>query len=201
MFVCCCKPAIADLILGFSIDDGGSFANSFDVEVGASLAIGIYLQQTDPDTVLTDDGIVSWGFDLTRAPASLGTISNPSVNPVFDFENHNVTTATGFEWEYSETASSGIKGNAILLGGFQFDSTAKGISLFTVEDRLVGSGVGNASWVTSSFDFLDEEIFGTGAADTYQFSITATSAVPEPSSFVMLSCIAGLAIGRRRRTA
>ena len=85
------------------------------------------------------------------------------------------------------------------MGSFQFDSTAEGVSMFTIEDRLVGAGAGNASWVTSSFGFLNEQIFGSGAADTFQFSINATSAVPEPSSFVLLGCFAGLVIGRRRR--
>ncbi len=71
--------------------------------------------------------------------------------------------------------------------------------MFTVADRLIGSGFGNASWLTPSFSVLDEDIFGTAAANTFPFSINAV-AVPEPSSFVLvLGCIVGIAIGRRRR--
>ncbi len=194
-----CKLVSAELVIGFSVNNGGSFSNSFDVVTGQSLTVGLYLQQTNPDTVLTDEGIVAWGLGLTSAPTNLGTISNRMVNPLFDFENHNVTTASGFEWEYGETANTGIKGTSVLLGSLQFDTTADGTTLFTVGDRLVGTGAVNASWLTPSFSFLDEQIFGAGATNDFRFSINA-SAVPEPSSFAMFSCIAGLAICRRRRS-
>lgn len=200
-FACCCRSADADLIVDFSVDNGNSFADSFDVQTGDSLNIGIYLRQTAPDTILTEEGLVSWGFDLTRERTNLGEISNLSTNPVFDLETRNVTTASGFEWEYSDNTSVGLNGDAIMLGAFQFDSTAEGLSVFTIKDRLIGSGAGNANWITPAFSFLDEDIFGAGAADTIQFSVNAVSAVPEPNSFALLSCIAGLVIVRRRRAA
>ncbi len=98
-FLYCCKPAAADLLLSFSNDNGGIFSDNFDVQVGDRSTIGIYLQQTAPDTVLTGDGIVSWGFDLTQAATSLGTISGPTVNPDFDVVNHNEMMASSFQWE------------------------------------------------------------------------------------------------------
>lgn len=202
ILTCVCKPATADLILGFSTDTGGTFANDFDVQVGNSLDIGIYLRQTGADTILTDEGLVSWGFDLTRDSTALGTISNPLANPVFDSESHNVTTATGFEWEYAESFGFGTLGDDILLGSFKFDATADGTSLFTIEDRVPGAGFANANWFTPfplATD-LDDQIFAPGVVDQYQFTVNSTTAVPEPNSLVMLSCIAGLAIVRRRRT-
>ena len=198
--VCSARLATAELILGVSADNGTTFATDFDVQVGDSLNLGIYLQQTGPNTILTDEGIVSWGFDLSRSPTDLGTISNASANTVFDFENHNVTTASGFEWEYADSSDFGLQGDAIFLGSFEFDATADGTSLFAIEDRIIGGGAFSANWFTPLFTDLDEQIFGTFATNQFQFSVNAT-AVPEPSSFILLGSVAGLLLGRRRRDA
>lgn len=194
------KPACADLILSFSADNGVSFSDSFTVAVDDSLTIGIYLQQTAPDTILTDEGMVGWGFDLTRDNVALGSISNAAANSVYDFENHNVTTAAGFEWEYGTTSTdpADFQGSLFHLGSFQFDPTGEGSTLFTVEDRRVGTGFGNASWLTPLANNFDEQLFGSGAAGSFQFSINAT-AVPEPSSLVLMSGVAAFGVLRRRR--
>ena len=118
----------------------------------------------------------------------------------FDFENHNNTTANGFEWEFGQSAGTGVQGNAVLLGSFRFDSVADGTTLMTIEDRLPGTGVGNANWITPTFNILDEQIFGTGASGSVQFSIDSSSAVPEPSSLALLNCLFGWSLVRRRRT-
>lgn len=194
-----CSPAVADVVINFSTDNGTSFTNDFDVEVGGSLSVGIYVQQTGGDTVLTDEGLVSWGFDLTSSPDSFGSIASATVNPVFDFSNHDVTTTTGFEWEFFESVGTGIKGNEILLGTMQFDSTGVGMTTFSITDRIPGGGGANANWVTPSLNFLDEQIFGTDAADTIQFTITSSTAVPEPSSLATLSCLGVLVFSRRKR--
>ncbi len=192
------QVARADLVLSFTADNGATFSNSFDVTTGDSLSIGIYARETAPDNVLSTEGLIAFGFDVTSSPTGLGTISAATANPFFDLENHNVTTASGFEWEYVEMANTGFQASDIFLGSFQFDTTTDGTTVFTVEDRLVGSGVGDASWLTPALDILDESFFGPGATNTFQFSINA-SAVPEPNSFVFLLGSAGLAAGLRRR--
>ncbi|MEL7497650.1 MAG: PEP-CTERM sorting domain-containing protein [Planctomycetota bacterium] len=200
VLLCLGSTASADLVIGFSDDGGISFSDDFEVATGDGLTIDVFLRQNGVDTVLTDEGIVAWGFDLTHSPTGLGTIADPTVNPVFDFENHNVITSDGFEWEYAETASLGIRGNDILLGSFQFNASSEGTTTFTVEDRLVGTGVGNANWITSSFASLDEEIFGVGAADTYQFSVNSIVGVPEPNSLLMFGLLGMSVLHRRRRS-
>ncbi len=192
------QDASAELVLSFSADNGGTFINDFNVTAGDSLTIGIYAQETNANVELSTEGLVSFGFDLTSAPTTLGSISNATVNPLFDSESHNVITASGFEWEFGETANTGIKGNAVLLGSFQFDTTANGMTLFTVGDRLVGSGLENASWLTPSFSFLDEQIFGAGAANNFQFTIN-TSSVPEPSSMLLMAAACAGFVSRRHR--
>ncbi len=188
----------ADLVLSFSSDSGGTFFNDFNVTAGDSLTIGIYAQETNPNVELSTEGLVSFGFDLTSAPTTLGSISNATVNPLFDFENHNVTTASGFEWEYGEIAGTGIMGTTILLGTFQFDTIADGATLFTVEDRLPGAGIGNATWITPSFNVLDEQFFGAGAANNFQFTINASS-VPEPNSMLLMAAACAGFVSRRHR--
>ncbi len=184
-----------------SADNGGSFRNSFDVPSGDSINIEVYLQQTELDSVLTDEGIVSWGFDLSKSPSDLGTISNATANPSFDFENHEATTESGFEWEYAQSTGAGITGSEILLGSFQFETLSEGTTVFRIQDRIIGSGPGNASWFTPSFTELDEEVFGSGAANTFLFSVNATSAVPEPNSLALLSYAAVGFFLRRKRIA
>lgn len=189
----------AGLVISFSDDNGAGFANTFTVQTGESTTIGVFLQQTSPDTILNDEGIVSWGFNLSRSPSDLGTLSSPAINSEFDFENHSVATAAGYELEYAQTTGAGVTGDSILLASFEFTSSADGTTGFTVEDRLIGAGPGNATWFTPSFTELDEQIFGTGATDTYQFSIQSISAVPESSCFALFGGLVGLVSLRRPR--
>ncbi|MEO1616235.1 MAG: PEP-CTERM sorting domain-containing protein [Planctomycetota bacterium] len=194
-----CSPTFAGLTLNFSGDNGASFSDSFDAQVGDALTIGVYIQQTAPDTILTDDGMVGWGFDLTRDNVALGSVSNAAANSVYDFENHNVTTSTGFEWEYGTTSTdpADFRDSQFHLGSFQFNPMGGGSTLFTVQDRKIGTGFANSSWLTPSASDFDEQLFGSGATGSFQFSVNVT-AVPEPSSLVVISGVAGLCILRRR---
>ena len=189
----------ADFVINLSSDNGTIFSDNFDVQVGESLNLSVFLQQSSPDTILFDEGLASFGLDLSSSSTSLGTISNPMVNPVFDFQNHNVATISGFEWEYA--AGTSATGDSILLGSFQFESSAVGTTNFIIADRNPGSGPLDASWVTPGFTQLDEQIFGMGAADTFQFSVNATSAVPEPSSLALLTCAGVVGLLRWRKKA
>lgn len=191
-------PAHAELILSFSSDNGSTFKNDFEIRVGESLNFGIYLQQSEPETVLTSEGLVSWGFDLAQLSQTPGTISEATPNPAFDFANHNVVTSTGFEWEYADSTGLGVAGESVLLGSFRYDATSEGTSVFTLGDRSLGTGPGNASWFTPSFSELDQTIFGANASDEFQFTINAV-AVPEPSGLALVAMMGLVALMRRRR--
>lgn len=195
------QSASADFVLGFSDDEGASFATAFDLGLGDTANIGIYLQQAGADSVLTVEGLSSWGLDLNHTSPSFGTIVGASANPVFDISNHEVSTATGFEWEFGESADLGVLGDSILLGSFQYQADSEGSTIFTVKDRLPGAGFGNSSWLTPALTELDEQIFGIGAAGDFQFSVNSASvsAVPEPTSLVLLGGVASMMLMVRRR--
>ena len=189
------SAARADLSLVFSRDNGNTFSNSFSSTVGNSLTIGIFLQQTAPDTILTNEGLIGFGLDLSQLSGA-GTISNPSQNTFFDFSNHNSVTGNGFEWEFFETANTGLKGSTLMIGSFQFNSDSVGDNAFSIEDRLVGAGLQHASWLTPTLNPIDESIFGAGATETYDFNIDF-SAIPEPGICWVLASTVLLAKRRR----
>lgn len=190
------STAEADQILAFSTDSGATFSDAFEVNVGETVTVGLYLNEIGPDTDLADDGLIGFGLDLSYI-AEFGTISSADPSAFFNVQNHDVRSATGFEWEYFEENSSGLRGSTVFLGSLDFASTQTGLTNFTISDRLVGGGFSNASWFTVSANSLDENIFGNGATDTYSFSINS-SAVPEPSGVILLAAMAGVGFSFRR---
>ncbi len=195
---CLGGTAQAETVLQFSNDSGTTFANAFTVDTGETATVQIFLTETAADTQLVNDGLIGFGLDLVHSEG-LGNISSADPNSFFDLENHDVRSANGFQWEYFESNSTGLRASTVLIGTLDFATTGEGTTTFTVSDRLVGSGFTNASWLTSTVSALDEEIFGSGASETFGFSIS-TTAVPEPSSIILLcaTSIGFLAIRRRK---
>lgn len=191
------NAASADIFALFSDDGGTTFSNTFTTAPGSTVSVGVFVEESAPNTELSSDGLIGFGFDLTHTTGN-GSITSATPNPFFDVENHNVTTANGFEWEYFENAGTGLSGSRLFLGTFDFDASGSGTTTFTMGDRLVGSGFTNASWLTPGLAALDEEIFGSGAADEFQFDIIA-SAVPEPGAMIVFAPLMGLFLGRRRK--
>ena len=190
----------AQQVLEFSSDSGATFSNSFNVDVGNTLSVDVFLNEALPSTTLTDDGLIGFGMDVIHN-AGLGTITNANPNPQFDFANHDVPLPNGFEWEYFQSASTGVRGSSILIGSLDFAAAQAGITTFTVSDRIVGPGFANSSWLTSAASPLDENIFGAGASEVYTFSITSVDAVPEPGAAVFLPALACLVFRRTRKLA
>ena len=196
--LCFCQPLTADLLIAFSADGGSTFDTEFDVATGDQIGIWIYAIETSPDTVLSAEGLVSFGMDVNSNGNDFGMILSNQINPEFDFASHDVDTATGFEWEFADSSNLGVSGNSILLGCFEYQTTADGETVFGVSDRASGTGIENASWLTPALNILDEEFFGPGAAEEFQFQIVASS-VPEPSGIAVLFMATGIAVIARRR--
>ena len=190
----------AQQILEFSTDSGATFSNAFNVPVGSTLSVDVFLNEALPSTTLTDEGLIGFGMDVIHS-TGFGTITNANPNPQFDFANHDVQLSNGFEWEYFQSASTGVTGSSIVIGSLDFAAAQAGVTTFTVSDRLVGPGFVNASWLTSLANPLDENIFGPGASDTCTFTITSVDAVPEPGGVILLPALACLFFRRTRKLA
>ena len=193
-----CHHANADLTIEFSEDNGVTFSNAFSAQIGEQLDVGIYLGQTGVDSVLTDEGLISFGLELSMLQTDFGSISNVAANPAFDVENDLFSSDSRFVLEYGQSSGVGVTGNQVLLATFTFEPTRDGNTQFAITDRLVGSGIGNASWLTPSFGFLDEDIFGAGAAGSFEFSVNVVG-IPEPSNVILVVTSAGFFLARRNR--
>ena len=195
---CSASFAAAELILSFSDDGGQTFSNAFDTSVGENVTIGIYIQETQPDTLLSSAGLISFGMEVSSSPAQVGSILSATPDERFDLMNHDSMTSSNFQWEYADTDPVTNTSSVLRLGSFDYQATSMGVSNFAVRDRLVGSGIGNASWLTPNLDVLDEQIFGSGAGGSYSFSIS-TTAIPEPDAAFACFLGAMLLVRRRRR--
>jgi len=193
-----CRPATAALTLGFSIDNGSNFSESFDLLTGESVAVGVYLNDDVSGGILETAGF--FGFGLTAAaPTTFGTISAASIDPLYDFGTIDQFTGSTIDWEAAIFLNSTPTGQSILIGSFQFDATADGSTVLTFGDRLVGTGPVNAGWLDGLGNELDQSIFGPGATGTFQLTITSTT-IPEPgTSGLMVAALIGVAVRRKRR--
>lgn len=196
LFLISGNVASADIFAIFSDDGGATFSTTFNSAPGSTVNVGVYVEESFPNTELSSDGLIGFGFDITHTTGN-GTITSATPNPFYDVENHNVTNADGFEWEYFQNAGTGASGSRLFLGAFDFDVTGSGTTTFTMGDRIIGSGFADSSWFTPGLAALDEEIFGAGATGEFDFEIVA-SAVPEPATTVLFVPVIGLLLMRRR---
>jgi len=183
--------------LGFSIDGGNTFSNSFDVVTGSSTDIEVYLSDLAPSTILSSEGLFGLGLQGDLDSTAAGSIGSATLNPTYDFVTTDNFNALAIEWEAAVLVNNIPTASSILLGTFQFDSTANGVSALTFGDIRPGATSAEASWVTGLGNELDESIFGTGATNTFVLSLNS---IPEPgtaSLFVVGSMLLS-AFGRRR---
>jgi len=181
--------------LDFSIDGGNSFGNSFDIGVGSSTDVEVYLSEIPPDALLSTEGLFGFGLLGDLDMAAPGEITAASINAEFDFVSSSNFNSVAIEWDAAVLANSIPTQSRVLLGNIQFDSSGAGVSMFTFGDRLPGTGTANASWLTGIGTELDELVFGTGATNTYSLALKA---VPEPVALPLI-LISAMALGVRRK--
>lgn len=192
-----CHPATAAVILGFSVDNGASFSNSFDVLTGESVTVGVYITEDDDDNILDTVGFFGFGLTAASTPTILGTISAAAIDPLYDFNTIDEFTGSTIDWEAAIFLNAIPIGQSHFLGSFQFDATADGSTVISFADRLPGTGTATTGWLDGSGAELDQLLFGPGATGTFEVTINST-AIPEPGSFAL--CVGSLLIaGLRRR--
>lgn len=186
--------AHAGIVLSFSAD--GSPV-SFSGTVGSPIEIPVFVRQSAPLAVgepdLTTDGLAGFGM-IGSVDPTFGQVTN------FTFASPYVPLNTPTFPSASEAIAGGDltfpspTGSAIQLGTFTVQATSPGNFLLTITDDPAFD-----DFVTDSFASIDSVIFPTGGT-SYSANISTTStAVPEPSSLLLFSAVAGACIIRRRR--
>lgn len=198
--------AHAGYIIQFSTDPS---VNHFDVAVGSTLDVGIYVAQTAPSSALTDFGLISVGLGITFDPTK---IQIDGANP-FTFSGnfpsgHDVAFSNGTLRIYGESLFNNVganpgpvpfKGDTILIGTLSLQTLVAGNFNVSVGDYepsapdFADFGLGGLG-ANTNFDKL---LFGNNTQGTFQFSAGLT-AVPEPSSILLLGSLV-IACGVRFR--
>lgn len=166
----------------------GSVSTS-TIGVGESIDISIYLSESTGETRLADSGVATTGTKATFA-STFGAVSdvvlNPSLRlfPVTEFDNAAGTMSLAGV----EPSFNGIKGNSVLIGTFRFSATAPGDTTFKFGDFNPDLAVSDFSLHSPDFNFIDidQALFGVDRLRTYDFTVQSITAVPEPSSFLLL---------------
>jgi hypothetical protein len=179
------RPATAGLVLEFNE------STYTIVGVGSTTSVQVLVTQNDvgpqvmPGNELVS-GAVSLSYPTVGVAAVLST-ANVTAGPAWSNSAVVKTTSGGntvFNLGVTSLAGiSSIPASGLLIGTFVFTSTAVGSQAISVSTTQPGP-----SFITLQGDVLDPTNVPTATIDV------VTSAIPEPSAFVLL-CAAGVTLG------
>ncbi len=195
---CLSSQLNADVVVAFSTDNGNSLSNEANILAGDLVTVSVFLAESNPDTILANDGLLGFGLTGIANLDGSGTITDAGHNPVFDFSSTDDFSSSSIDWEALVLNNTVPTGSRILLGSFDFQTVSDGSTTFEFGDIQPGSTSAEANWLSGAGSELDQVIFGTGSSDTFQFVVNVSS-VPEPaSSAILLLGSLALACNRRR---
>ena len=193
-----CGSANAGLVIDFSIDGGNTFGDFFQVDVVSPVDVGVFLVQSETD-ILLNEGLLGFGLSGRLSNDANGVIINGAIEDGFDFVTVETLTGTGLDWEASVFQNAIPTNSPIALGSFQFQADSEGTTLISIGDIQPGVDSTTVNWLTGLGTELDQQIFGSGSAGTFDLTLS-TSAIPEPSPAYLLSFVLmALVIQRRIR--
>jgi hypothetical protein len=190
-------PAQAQLQYQFA-DATGAASASFNVQVGSTVAVRVYLRDTTggAPTLGANGGLGAAAVRVSytnSASASIASDAVPSIPPwEYGTTLGTVAGASAVVNDGSDIAGVLPSGDRILLGTFTFTGHAVGSSSLTALDPNPGSGT-------------DTAYYGNGAGlDALIGTATATvnvTPVPEPAVLALAAGVlsAGAALRRTRR--
>jgi hypothetical protein len=193
-------PARADYTYQFT-NDSGVAQSAFNVNVGQTVTVRVYILETGGGTTLTTSGLSAAGVKLNTTSPSIATVTTTTANAAFTGGSSTSTGANASISEFSATlnpgvvAGTGADANRILVGSFTFTGLSGGQTLAVSAlpglnpDNVLGDG-------TTSID---------AALLNNTVSAVITVAVPEPGSLILGGFLAvgavGSAVRRFRRPA
>jgi hypothetical protein len=189
-----------------------TFATNFgNVNVGNSISLRLYVEQSGGNPLGSDGGMFAYAGRVrydnplgSTVPSTTATIANPGTPPSTfgpDFQPNippggaatiNGQTAYSNVFNISSSFSSGAFPDAngrILLGTVRFTALTPGVFSFRAEDPHPTAGGDFTTF--NNLNNLD----GFLVSGTAQFTVTA---VPEPSTLVLVGLAAGVWRLRRR---
>jgi hypothetical protein len=186
-------PVRADYSYQFA-NDSGAAQGAFNVNVGQSVTIRVYIVETG-GTTLTTSGLSAAGVQLNTTTPSIATVTATTANAAFTGGSSTTTGANASISEFSSTlnpgvvAGTGADANRILVGSFTF----------------TGVSGGQTATVTALPGLNPDNVLGDGTTsiDAALLNNTATAvitvAVPEPGSLMLGGFLAAGAAGAVRR--
>jgi hypothetical protein len=193
--------AAADYAFVFGDSSGNLGVSNFNVAVGSTVNVLVYLEQTNGTTGLSNpgQGLKDGGVGLTfnQAIANVPSTGAITANPAFDTSSKSVGTGTA-NLNVFQTSSapvlaptSGPTANAILIGSFTFTGVSAGTTATVT--TLPHPDPPFANNVLGDGTDIDSLIANSSAV------ITVT-AVPEPGSMILTGlAVAGFGAGVLRR--
>lgn len=196
-------------------------STTFNVNQGDAVRISVYLLQQGADTRLSDSGLFLASFDASfdatkgqvrsiigkalpfseLAPVPRNTYRFPLGNdgPVFDNTAGTLSIGGGIDLD-DPRPIPGIGTGEAFVGYFDFELTQPGAVTFTFSDPNPSPTFANNSLNDNpSFTNLDGELFANNGTSQTTLTLTTITAIPEPSSVMLLSGACGIVLLRRRR--
>jgi hypothetical protein len=194
-----CSPSWADYTFQFA-DSSGTAQNAFNVGVGQTIDIRVYILETGGGTNLQSLGLSSAGVKLNTNTSSVANVTGVTPNSAFDSGASTGTGANAFVSEFSSSSvnapGSGADANRVLVGTFTFTGVSVGQTLTVTAlpgldpDNVLGDG-------TTS---IDDALSGNATS-----AVITVAAVPEPGTLLLVGLaaagIAGAGLRRSRRLA